>query len=87
VALEGKVVEHRHGYRAASATAISVVARSAERTLFTDDPRILAVLFDRPVDTIALFGEPADRWPDERIVTDLTMEERRQRWTSDPYSG
>lgn len=83
VAMTGKVVEHEHGYRAATAEAVALSATWDGRTLTTDDPDLVAVTFAAPTDAIAGFGEPSDGWPAERIAEFLESAERRRRWTSD----
>ena len=84
VALGGKVVEHESGYRAAEAHAVAIAVASAGRTLVTDDPDLVGLAFSATTDAVDLFGEPEQRWPDERIIRTLESTERRHTWTSDP---
>lgn len=56
VALEGKVVEHTRGYRAARARAAAVTSRHMGRHLQTDDRDVIDSLFADPAMTVAETG-------------------------------
>ena len=82
IGLSGKVVEHEHGYRGASAEVLALVAVDRMRAEFTADPERLARLFD---------GAPMDPAPEpmrdravlfEAVVGYLEEQERMQSpWT------
>lgn len=82
VHLSGKVVEHESGYRAARAEVSGVVARAGDRTLVTDEPRLLAALFADPVTTVATHGEPGPA-PDKNQVSQAlsSLGKETDQWT------
>jgi hypothetical protein len=82
VGLRGKVIEHEHGYRAAEASVVAIVAVDSMRAEFTADPIRLEALF-----TGTKIVESAQRLSDRpalfsAVVEYLTEEERKQ----DPWT-
>lgn len=84
VALTGKVVEHEHGYRAATATATAVVVFFDTMAYLTTDPTELAELFAQPIDFAVRRCRP---YPGDRRELALTLLTERQQWTSEPRNG
>lgn len=48
VEMSGKVVEHEHGYRAASARVVALAVSGAANTVLTDDPELIGRIFAEP---------------------------------------
>lgn len=80
VGMDGKVVEHEDGYRAARAEVISLAVIGRSREIFTDDPNEIAAAYDDP--TGALFshwGRPLQTPVLSRIAEHL-QEGKEQQW-------
>jgi hypothetical protein len=84
VALTDKVIEHEHGYRAATATTVAIVALDNGLNLATDEPETIDALFDDYLTTLTGLGV-ADR--DQRSDPDTYLnewKEKEEAWTWDP---
>jgi hypothetical protein len=53
VALDGKVVEHEHGYRAARAEVVSAALIGRSREVFSSDPDVIAAIFADPAGALS----------------------------------
>lgn len=84
VALEGKVVEHEHGYRAEKATIVAVAAGIHTMQIRTSDETTIEELCTDPQLAIDHRGDPFDCKADaiDRAVDYLTSQHtRRSTWT------
>lgn len=88
VALRGKVVEHEHGYRGATAEVIAIAATRGARCRFTADPAEIARVFAEPASIKS--GQPC---PDRaQLLDDISSyiaEQARKaaQWTLETSSG
>jgi len=93
VGMEGKVVEHERGYRAASATALALAIPEGNTVRFIDDPAEIETAFGRP-HLIHLLGTVHS--PDDGTMETVrdgihdyleNQERRRATWTSATPNG
>ena len=82
-ALKGKVVEHDRGYRAAQAEASAVTACFEQRHLFTDDPTVIADLFENPLSAININGSVGKPRPGQSDRYLTQWKEKQDIWTWD----
>ena len=88
VALTGKVVEHKRGYRAQHAEVVALAMATDGRMLLVDDTERIEAAFAAPLDA-ARGGQPLDSPPAARFFMDrylIQAMQRRSPWTSESSS-
>jgi hypothetical protein len=85
VAMTGKVVEHRRGYRAQHAEVVALAVATKDRLLLVDDVEGIEAAFAAPLVAVR-HGESLDGQPAARFLMDTYLIEAMQRrspWTSE----
>jgi hypothetical protein len=95
VALDGRVVEHEHGYRAAHAEVAAAVVGTREQIAASEDPAWIEAVFARAgflagPEALVLEAAPLDPRHSRRRATEYLLDARERmerRWTSANPSG
>lgn len=89
VGMSGKVVEHERGYRAAHAAVLALVVAGSANLVFTDDPALIAKIFDDPWTITGAEMRPEQSSEDlhDQIEQYLLEQAWRRQWTSENRNG